>query len=358
VFWRSRHPVSQEELSAYIDAQLDAASRARVDAHLGTCASCAVALDELRALRQAFQSLPRASAPLSFALRDADVRPAPAPRLASAFVQAPALLASLAMIAFLSFGTLVMVDMQGGEGEGGGQPSTLSGYSDLQSTARDATDGGDTGPLATSRPADAGLPAEAGVPQAEEPPGDSQPVLPATGPQLDDCPAGSCPGAVAATPPPATTQPAPSSDVPETAAPEEGTEAPPSENGIFERFAGEEETATALMTADVATPPPGPALPEQPLQVATPTPLVLADLPVASGGTPTLVALAYETAPPAPTLLAAAPAEDAEAALSPLDKGDGDGNTRLRVAEAVSAAFALAATGALALIWWRRRASA
>lgn len=45
----SKH--SQEKLSAYLDAELDAADRAQVEAHLSGCGECAEALAQLEALR-------------------------------------------------------------------------------------------------------------------------------------------------------------------------------------------------------------------------------------------------------------------------------------------------------------------
>lgn len=47
-----------EALSTYLDAQLDAAACARLDAHLASCARCRALLDDLRGLRVDFRSLP------------------------------------------------------------------------------------------------------------------------------------------------------------------------------------------------------------------------------------------------------------------------------------------------------------
>ena len=47
-----------EALSTYLDAQLDAAAGARLDAHLASCARCRALLDELHDLRADFRSLP------------------------------------------------------------------------------------------------------------------------------------------------------------------------------------------------------------------------------------------------------------------------------------------------------------
>lgn len=39
-----------DQLSAYLDGELDGAARARIEAHLGACAACRVVLEDLRAL--------------------------------------------------------------------------------------------------------------------------------------------------------------------------------------------------------------------------------------------------------------------------------------------------------------------
>ncbi len=63
-----RHPVSDEDLSAYLDARLPARAQERVDAHLQACADCSRKLEELRSLLAEMRSLPEAKAPRSFAL--------------------------------------------------------------------------------------------------------------------------------------------------------------------------------------------------------------------------------------------------------------------------------------------------
>ncbi|MFN2109753.1 MAG: anti-sigma factor family protein, partial [Anaerolineae bacterium] len=40
----------EDELVAYLDRELDAVERARVEAHLARCPACAAALEELRVL--------------------------------------------------------------------------------------------------------------------------------------------------------------------------------------------------------------------------------------------------------------------------------------------------------------------
>lgn len=48
-----------EELSAFLDDELDEASRLKFETHLGGCFACQKMLHELRCLRECFQSLPQ-----------------------------------------------------------------------------------------------------------------------------------------------------------------------------------------------------------------------------------------------------------------------------------------------------------
>ncbi len=129
-FWRRRrHPIGDEDLGAYLDGQLGEADRARLEAHIESCAACREELAELRALQRSLRELPEARAPRSFALREADVRPDASPRALGTLERAPALLGGLATVAFLAFGSLVAVDLAGQEaGDEGGM--AVSGFED------------------------------------------------------------------------------------------------------------------------------------------------------------------------------------------------------------------------------------
>lgn len=48
-----------EELSAYLDGELNEKSRLKFETHLGGCFACKEMLQDLRALRECFQSLPQ-----------------------------------------------------------------------------------------------------------------------------------------------------------------------------------------------------------------------------------------------------------------------------------------------------------
>jgi len=63
-----RHPVSEEELSAYLDDRLSVRAKERVDSHLQSCPDCGRRLEEMRLLVAEMRRLPEAKAPRSFAL--------------------------------------------------------------------------------------------------------------------------------------------------------------------------------------------------------------------------------------------------------------------------------------------------
>ncbi len=75
-----RHPVSDQELSAYLDGRLPARARARVDSHLQSCDGCSRKLEEMRLLLAGLRRLPEVKVPRSFALTPAmaaEARPRP-----------------------------------------------------------------------------------------------------------------------------------------------------------------------------------------------------------------------------------------------------------------------------------------
>jgi hypothetical protein len=106
---RRKHEVSDEELSALIDGQLAPDVAARVERHAATCAACAEKLSDLRSLRSTLSELPRATAPRSFALREADVRAAAAVT-SDRWGRAQAVMSAATAAVFIAFGVLVAVD--------------------------------------------------------------------------------------------------------------------------------------------------------------------------------------------------------------------------------------------------------
>ena len=138
-FWRRRHPVSDEELSAYIDGQLAPAARTRLEAHIETCAGCQDALAELRSLQGALSSLPQAQAPRSFALREVDVDLHEAASQVGMFSRATPVLSGVAMVAAFVFVVLVGVDLSGPGSGGRGDDSSGAGFANLEAAPAPGT---------------------------------------------------------------------------------------------------------------------------------------------------------------------------------------------------------------------------
>ena len=127
-FFRRKHPINDGELNAYVDDQLAAGARDRLETHVESCSACRETLVELRAVRQALHDLPHERAPRSFALRQADVE-APVPtRAAGAFAGAPSLLGALATVSIVAFVVLVAVDAGGTPTGGSGADSVPLGF--------------------------------------------------------------------------------------------------------------------------------------------------------------------------------------------------------------------------------------
>ena len=103
---------SEDDLSAYLDAQLPEGARERCAAHLDACSACRQALDGLSAVRSSLRALPRAAAPRSFRLREADVGSGQ-PK-APWTVRAVPLLSGVSAVSLVAFVALVGVSASGG----------------------------------------------------------------------------------------------------------------------------------------------------------------------------------------------------------------------------------------------------
>jgi hypothetical protein len=113
--------------------------------------------------------MPRASAPRSFALRPADVITEDPRRPAGAFARAPALLGSLAVVAFLAFGSLVLVDLSSGSASDGADDSGGASlrYDEEQGLAEvPAAEDSDAGDVATGGSEESGSDGETLAPPA------------------------------------------------------------------------------------------------------------------------------------------------------------------------------------------------
>ena len=97
---RSEHKWAADQLSAYLDNELSGRDRARVDAHLGECSTCAEELGALRWTVELTTQMPRLRAPHSFVISDAVPRPSWIPyRLAYLYLRgATAAVAALLLL--------------------------------------------------------------------------------------------------------------------------------------------------------------------------------------------------------------------------------------------------------------------
>jgi hypothetical protein len=98
-FRRAAHP--EEQLSAYVDGELDARARRRVEAHLAGCDACSALLAELQVTKSMLAALPRQEPRRSFRLGPqyaAQPRPV-ARRSAWTFAPAAALTVLVALLA-------------------------------------------------------------------------------------------------------------------------------------------------------------------------------------------------------------------------------------------------------------------
>ncbi len=68
MLWFRRHGRLREQLSVYMDGELDAAATERLEVHLEECERCRTELEQLRDTATALRDLPEAEVPRSFAV--------------------------------------------------------------------------------------------------------------------------------------------------------------------------------------------------------------------------------------------------------------------------------------------------
>ena len=130
--WFRRNEHDEEQLSAYLDGELDARQAENVERHLSSCAACSALLEELRETRALLSALPAQAPPRSFVLgaeyARASVRDVARPSKRFNLALAPAL-------ALTVFVALVFVDLTNSTSSttSDESPSTLS-----MATARQA----------------------------------------------------------------------------------------------------------------------------------------------------------------------------------------------------------------------------
>ncbi len=97
--------VGIDSLSAYLDNQVTPAQRARVEEHLGGCASCRGELESLRRTVALLQAMPRVPVPRAFTLSEAQVgirRPEARPGWQGGLLRGLGAVAAIALIAFIT----------------------------------------------------------------------------------------------------------------------------------------------------------------------------------------------------------------------------------------------------------------
>jgi anti-sigma factor RsiW len=102
--WFQRNEHSEEQLSAYLDGELDARQAEKVARHLSGCPACTATLEDLRSGKALLAELPRLAPSRSFVLgpEHARERAVSRPRQRSAFAFAPAIAATV-LVALLVF---------------------------------------------------------------------------------------------------------------------------------------------------------------------------------------------------------------------------------------------------------------
>jgi hypothetical protein len=140
--WKSlRHGRWRNNLSAYVDGEIETTRAARLEAHLTTCESCREELADLRATKSLLQRIPQAQAPRSFVLAyipaSEPQRPAPAwlGALRGATVAAVAGLAVLLAVDFVS------VDLSGMSEEEGAAPAFQSQSDSMERATTETASG-------------------------------------------------------------------------------------------------------------------------------------------------------------------------------------------------------------------------
>ncbi len=112
MLWFDRHRRLRDQLSAYIDGELDSPAAQRLESHLAECERCRLELEQLRATVSGLQDLPELEPPRSFTLSPERVA-APRPRLSAtpplafgARIAAAGLAAALAAVLVVDLGDI------------------------------------------------------------------------------------------------------------------------------------------------------------------------------------------------------------------------------------------------------------
>ena len=156
MFWRKRHAVSDEELSAFVDGELAAARAAFVESHVAACPACRGALEELRAVKSMLAALPRVAPARSFTL-SRELAALPASPRATGRWPSPALAPAAALALFVA---ILGADLYTAPGQSADQAARDGKGTTALSQAAETGEAG----------ADGGLPEAAGPTTAMAPP--------------------------------------------------------------------------------------------------------------------------------------------------------------------------------------------
>lgn len=109
MFWFNRHRRLRDQLSVYIDGELDTSAAERLERHLAECGRCRQEMEQLRATVAALQELPAVETPRSFTLSPERVAPRPPMSVASplafgARIVAAGVAAALAVVLVVDLG--------------------------------------------------------------------------------------------------------------------------------------------------------------------------------------------------------------------------------------------------------------
>ncbi|MCH7998828.1 MAG: zf-HC2 domain-containing protein [Chloroflexi bacterium] len=225
MFWFNRHRRLRDQLSAYIDGELDASAVERLERHLAACGRCRQEMEQLRATVAALQGLPAVDLPRSFTLSPerAALRPpmpVTSPLAFGARIAAAGVAATLAVV--------LVVDL--GDFGGNGVTEEATAPQMMRSNADENELGAASGAAATTAGEEAEIAADdeaetlmrdAETDQVEEPP-------PAEG---GLAPTRTLPSPIPTVPPDATVVPLPRGEEP---APFPGGLTPEPEAGIIE----------------------------------------------------------------------------------------------------------------------------
>ncbi len=157
--FRRGHKPDADALSALADGALPGAEARALEAHVAGCDACRTQLDGMRQVRTMLAAMPRAEAPRSFRLRQADVEAAQPVRARPSV--APRLVPALSALGMIVFAVALGADIT--SNDGGQSNGSNDSVSSFQSDNPNAYS-----PDALESDARANQPAAAGVPPEAE----------------------------------------------------------------------------------------------------------------------------------------------------------------------------------------------